>query len=158
MRVELVSKRFERLQAARARAMERASRPPREAAAPMSVSSRAASTASRATTPGSSRRADRPTDRRDAPARWWEAADASGPDRGGDEPPAAAAAGEGLVAVAVAVEAARVAAMHLVALEGGAAVAPHLDVPAAVVVDVVVGEGPAAKLEDKDPRAPAAGG
>ena len=99
VRVELVSKRFERLQAARARAMERASRPPREAAAPMSVSSRAASTASRATTPGSSRRADRPTDRRDAPARWWEAADASEPDRGGDEPPAAAAT-EGLVAVA----------------------------------------------------------
>ena len=89
VRVELVSKRFERLQAARARAMERASRPPREAAAPMSVSCRAASIASRATTPGSSRRADRPTDRRDAPARWWEAVDESEPNRGGDEPPAA---------------------------------------------------------------------
>ena len=99
VRVELVSKRFERLQAARARAMERASRPPREAAAPMSVSSRAASVASRATTPGSSRRADRPTDRRDAPARWWEAVDESEPDRGGDEPPAAAAT-EGLITVA----------------------------------------------------------
>ena len=99
VRVELVSKRFERLQAARARAMERASRPPREAAAPMSVSSRAESIASRATTPGSSRRADRPTDRRDAPARWWEAVDESEPDRGGDEPPAAAAT-EGLITVA----------------------------------------------------------
>lgn len=99
VRVELVSKRFERLQGARARAMERASRPPREAAAPMSVSSRAESIASRATTPGSSRRADRPTDRRDAPARWWEAVDESEPDRGGDEPPAADAT-EGLITVA----------------------------------------------------------
>ena len=95
VRVELVSKRFERLQAARARAMERASRPPREAAAPMSVSCRAASIASRATTPGSSRRADR----RDASARWWEAVDESEPDRGGDEFPAAAAT-EGLITVA----------------------------------------------------------
>ena len=42
------------------------------------------------------------------------------------------------------------------AATAGGVVSPDLDVPAAVVVDVVVGERAAAELVDENPRAPAA--
>ena len=97
MRVVLMSKRFERLQAARARAMERASRPTRAAASSVSARSGAAtaSTASeddgcgRAPSRGSSSRRPDLHRGRDAPARWWEVPDASETDRRGDAPEAA---------------------------------------------------------------------
>ena len=97
VRVVLMSKRFERLQAARARAMERASRPTRAAASSVSARSGAAtaSTASeddgcrRASSRGSSSRRPDLHRGRDAPARWWEVPDASETDRRGDAPEAA---------------------------------------------------------------------
>ena len=95
VRVVLMSKRFERLQAARARAMERASRPTRAAASSVSARSVAPTTTSqdavsrRAPSRGSSSRRPDLHRGRDAPARWWEVPDASETDRRGDAPEAA---------------------------------------------------------------------
>jgi len=97
VRVVLMSKRFERLQAARARAMERASRPTRAAASSVSARSGAPTTSTtsqddvsrRAPSRGSSSRRPDLHRGRDAPARWWEVPDASETDRRGDAPEAA---------------------------------------------------------------------
>ena len=97
VRVVLMSKRFERLQAARARAMERASRPTRAAASSVSARSGAPTTSTtsqddvsrRAPSRGSSSRRPSHHRGRDAPARWWEVPDASETDRRGYAPEAA---------------------------------------------------------------------